>query len=305
MAGCRQYGGGSFRVRSDHADGAESVDVYTTVVGISSNVEVRGDILIYLSHSVFRRISSMAAGLSLGLNLISIVLFLLPGLMGVKLGLLKAERADWFNRVDTIALSFAVSLASLLSVYALHSLYRGNPLSTDELASVWLTLPWGIFVYLLLVLISLSIGVILAFGNFGGDAVARRSGLWNKFFVMIDSESTSEEYQVRVHMESGDEIWGRVEEKGEIGANRDIVLEDPLRIIRGEDGAIGEKYRYTGYAYLHNQDISHVEFDSLRDADDFQKSGEDGSEPEPDDETEELEEFADEGPDGMDPDSDG
>lgn len=237
----------------------------------------------------------MAAGLSLGLNLISIVLFLLPGLVGVKLGLWYAKRADWFNRIDTIALSFGVSLFSLVFIYTLHSRLHGDWLKTSEVAAAWIALPSGLFVYIQLVVLSSLMGLLLGAINFGGDIVAKRSGIWNKFFVTIDSESDSEQYQVRVRMQSGDELWGRVEDKGEIGANRDILLERPRRIIRREDGSIGEAYSYTGYAYLHNEDISHIEFDSLSDADIVQGPGDDDAEPESDEEIQELEEFAGEG----------
>lgn len=70
-------------------------------------------------------------------------------------------------------------------------------------------------------------------------------------------------------MQSGDELWGRVEDNGEISVNRDILLENPRRVIRGEDGSIGETYRYTGTAYLHNQGIAHIEFDRLKTADEI------------------------------------
>lgn len=209
----------------------------------------------------------MPSSLSLGLNLISLIVFVLPGLAGVKLGLLIANRADWLNRVDTIALSFGVSLLSMAGIYLWYSVFAGHLLVAAELSPVWEHLPTGLIVYVQLLGVSLTVGVLLGVLDFGGDYVAKREGLWYKFFSEIESEQDFEKYQVRVRMQSGDELWGRVEDKGEISVNRDVLLENPRRIIRGEDGSIGDTYRYTGTAYLHNQGIAHIEFDRLKTAD--------------------------------------
>lgn len=241
----------------------------------------------------------MPGSLSLGLNLVSLIVFVLPGLAGVKLGLLIADRADWLNRVDTIALSFGISLVSMGWLYAWISLLSSRPLTTDEVSLVLETLPLGIGLYLYVVAASLLAGLLLGAFNFGGDSVAKRKGLWYKFFSEIESELDDEKYQLRVRMQSGDELRGRVDDKGEISINRDIVLENPLRIIRSEDGSVGDTYRFTGKAYLHNQDISHIEFDRLKTADKFAKTGPetdregDGAKTDKDDsEMEELETLA-------------
>lgn len=209
----------------------------------------------------------MPNGLSLGLNLVSLVVFLLPGLAGVKLGLLIADRADWLNRVDTVALSFGVSLVSMGVVYTWFSALALRPMTTTALSPIWNDILVGIVMYLDILGVSLFVGMLLGVFDFGGDSVARRKGLWYKFFSEIESELEDEEYQVRVRMQSGDELWGRVEDKGEISVNRDVLLENPRRIVRSEDGSIGDTYRYTGKAYLHNQDISHIELDELKTAD--------------------------------------
>jgi hypothetical protein len=209
----------------------------------------------------------MPSGLSFGLNLVSLIVFLLPGLAGVKIGLLIADRADWLNRVDTIALSFGVSLAAMGSVYMWHSVFARELLTIDAISPIWNTVPLGIITYLDVLGISLVVGILLGVFDFGGEYMARRGGLWYTFFSEIESEPDSEKYQVRVRMQSGDELWGRVEDNGEISVNRDILLENPRRVIRGEDGSIGETYRYTGTAYLHNQGIAHIEFDRLKTAD--------------------------------------
>lgn len=89
----------------------------------------------------------MPSGLSFGLNLVSLVVFLLPGLAGVKIGLLIADRADWLNRVDTIALSFGVSLVAMGSVYIWHSALAHELLTIDAVSPVWNTIPLGIITY--------------------------------------------------------------------------------------------------------------------------------------------------------------
>jgi hypothetical protein len=140
----------------------------------------------------------MPSGLSLGLNLVSLVVFLLPGLAGVKLGLLIADRADWLNRVDTIAVSFGVSLVSMGLIYTWFSVLTLHPLTSSELSPIWNDVLVGIVVYLDILGVSLLVGILLGVFDFGGDAVASRKGLWYKFFSEIESELDAEEYQVRV-----------------------------------------------------------------------------------------------------------
>ncbi|QCW03047.1 hypothetical protein [Natrinema pallidum] len=209
----------------------------------------------------------MPGGISIGFNLITITLFILPGIAGVKYGLLIADRADWLNRTDTIALSFGLSLLSATIAYFLYSGISTEILTYTDLLPILDTPLNTLSVYFHLMIISLLIGNVLGMFEFGGETIASRQGLWYEFFSRIESESESEKYQVRVRMQSGDELWGRVEDKGEISLDRDILLEEPRRIIREENGTISEDYNYTGYAYLHNQGISHVEFDSISDAD--------------------------------------
>jgi len=152
-------------------------------------------------------------------------------------------------------------------VYLWYSVLNGHLLLLTELSPAWNHLPTAITVYLQLVGTALVVGVVLGIFDFGGEHVARREGLWYRFFSEVEAETDSEEYQVRARMQSGDELWGRVEDNGEISVNRDVLLENPRRIVRSEDGSIGDTYRYTGTAYLHNQAISHIEFDRLKTAD--------------------------------------
>ncbi|MFC7081201.1 hypothetical protein [Halorussus caseinilyticus] len=116
---------------------------------------------------------------------------------------------------------------------------------------------------------------------------------------------------------AGDELYGRVEDEGETAISRDIILESPpkgLRRIRyDENGEVAEEYHLTGYAYVHNQSISHIEFDRLENADeaeareaemDDQRTLSDNYAKVSGEEIAELKEFADDDTDGKQTESD-
>ncbi|WIV67531.1 DUF6338 family protein [Natrialbaceae archaeon AArc-T1-2] len=235
----------------------------------------------------------MVSGISLGLNLVSLILLILPGIAGVKIGLLITDRADWLNRTDTIALSFGISLLSVVIFYLLYSNYKLGFASYRDLIELVSEPQSAIGVYMFIILISAVQGAILGYTEFGGDRVASRQGLWYKFFSIIETESSKKKYQVRVRMQNGDELQGRIEDKGEISTDRDILLENPRRLFYNQDGEIVHHYKFTGYAYLHNAQISHVEFDDIRDADRVMRwKFDDRPKDDDDDETEELEDMA-------------
>lgn len=214
----------------------------------------------------------MAIGISPKVGLLSIILFLLPGLAGVKLGLQIADRSDWLDKIDTVALSFGVSLFSMVVIYFASSLpiflfSSQFLLSATEIQILLSTIPSVIFYYFLLIAFALFIGHTLGSFDFGRDYFTP-SSLWYRFFDIAEDNGDGENYAVRIRTNAGDELFGRVEDEGETAISRDMILESPLRRKRyDENGEVAEEYRWTGYAYVHNQSISHIEFDRLEDAD--------------------------------------
>lgn len=254
----------------------------------------------------------MPIGISPKVGLLSIVLFLLPGLAGVKLGLQIADRSDWLNRIDTVALSFGVSLFSMLVIYFASSLpvflfSSQLLLSATNVQTLLSTIPTIIFYYSLLIAFALLIGHTLGRFDFGRNRFTP-SSLWYRFFDIAEDSGNGENYAVRIRTNAGDELFGRVEDEGETAISRDMILESPLRRKRyDENGEVAEEYRWTGYAYIHNQSISHIEFDRLEDADeaeaheaevDNQRTIDDSYEETTEKEMEELEEFTNTDTDG-------
>ncbi|WP_276280881.1 DUF6338 family protein [Halorussus caseinilyticus] len=263
----------------------------------------------------------MAIGIFPKTGLLSIILFLLPGLAGVKLGLQIADRSDWLNRIDTVALSFGVSLFSMIIIYFVFSLpvFFFSPrfsLSTTQVQTRLSTISSTIFYYSVLMAFALAVGGVLGRCDFGRNLFTS-SSLWHRFFDIAENSGEGESYAVRIRTNAGDELYGRVEDEGETAISRDIILESPpkgLRRIRyDENGEVAEEYHLTGYAYVHNQSISHIEFDRLENADeaeareaemDDQRTLSDNYAKVSGEEIAELKEFADDDTDGKQTESD-
>lgn len=243
-----------------------------------------------------------------GLGLVSIILFLLPGLAGVKYGLQRAERGDWLNRIDTIALSFAVTLFSMVLLYlvfsATNSILVGEIhfVTRAELQMRVSPIPWLIFHYLSLVATSLLVGGLLGTYDFGRRYFSSNL-LWRRFFSLAEEQRDGGNYVVRVQTVQGDEIRGRVKAEGETTISKDVILQNPSRERFDEDGKVVEEYPWTGLVYIHNQNVAHIEVDRLEDADEAEAREVEGEpqltlreieEREGEDEMRQLEAFAEE-----------
>lgn len=214
----------------------------------------------------------MSVSIGPWLGLISIVLFLLPGLGGIKLGLRIAERGDWLSRLETTGLSFALSLAAMYALYFLGSLYMTcrnaelHLLTQENLVSWLSTLPSIALGYLILIVFALFGGALLGCLDFGAhffDPILP----WANFHQLAKQSGDGETYAVRVRTIPGDELRGKVEDEGEAALNKDIILENPLRLRFNDEGEVADDRSWTGNAYIHSQSIAHVEFDRLEDAD--------------------------------------
>jgi len=202
-----------------------------------------------------------------GFNLIALVLLLLPGLIGEKVALLVDDRADQFNRLDTIAISFVISLTSLLLLYIISHGFENRLVSYDILLSNYVELPRAIWIYLLMIIFSSLIGLCLGSIEFGGDLISSRTGLWYKTVSKIEDLERNEEerYQIRVMTKTGNEIWGRVTKENSFSSTRDIHLTNPRMIHEGDDR--DRDRNFSGSIYIHRDSIAHVEIDQLSSAD--------------------------------------
>jgi len=287
----------------------------------------------------------MVLGILSGLGLVEIVLFLLPGLFGIKAALWKAHRADWLNQIDTVAASFSLSLISMGILYIYHS---GNAnlclVNYQRACSPFLTeakikqmtkpLESLLELYVQLHLVSLITGLVTGSVYYHGlraGEMIPRGELWPHYFRLIrNSERVTlrkrirngvsrwlsnrwmynalpsllpndgrEEHYIRVHTVDGVAIDGRITQEGEPSQNRDIILEQPTMIQFENDGTEKILDEWTGSIYIHNQGISHIQFDDLSTADEIPAKQEGKEELEgdeqslSDDEWEEMEQLAD------------
>jgi len=238
-------------------------------------------------------------------NIVQIVLFLLPGLVGVKAALWKAHRADWLNRIDTVGVSFLLSLFSMGVLYiyqswsavtcAVLSFSLRNCAGFLSLANISTRaghLPDALVYYGGLYVISIATGIL--FGGVyyhvlrSGERIPRKN-LWPYYFRGIRnsgaesrierlreiiqiweqrlfSKSDGDSYYVRVHTTDGRAIDGKIDQEGQVSQKRDVVLQDPT-ILKLDGGEEETLDDWTGSAYIHEQGISYVQFDELGSAD--------------------------------------
>lgn len=209
---------------------------------------------------------------SISVNLLAVILFLLPGLAGVKLGLERADRADWLNRTDTTVLSFFVSIASMLILYFGQSALAQHFITIEGVKSSLDTIPAAIGYYALLLIIALLLGIIIGHMKFGENIpyLPSLDDRWITYFNYVKDQTDGDAPFIRVDIETGDEIRGEVVDYGEAVNNRDVILKNPRYVRYSEEGRKVENYRWTGRVYIHDQSITHVEFDDLDSADEVE-----------------------------------
>jgi len=167
-------------------------------------------------------------------NLMSILLLVLPGLVGTKLYLREVNSGDRYrqlDRLETVVLSVAGSALGLLLVYLGYWLYFGLTSSREpwraplwtELQSHVDTLPELLFHYLLLIAAVVATGYVLGRrGLLIGQLPEARNRVWDAHLGAV-SDGTD----VSVWTTDGRCIVGNVADWG--SDPREIVLKDPHR----------------------------------------------------------------------------
>lgn len=222
------------------------------------------------------------------LGLLEVALFLIPGLVGIKILLRITNQSDRFNQLDTIGISFGLSLVSMGILYVFFS-YQQNGregylpaefLQTTELESLLNSGDIHIIsgLYLLVIAICILLGTV-----FGAISRCRKSPLWaeNRIWENYFNKVEDDEFQLRVVTSNGTKIEGRIDKYGESAGKRDITLRKPRTVSITNDGEVETIEKWTGAVYIHNQDISYVKIDELPDAEEVledDKEDEDGEE---------------------------
>lgn len=203
------------------------------------------------------------------IGLLGIILFLLPGLMGIRAYFRASKKADPLSRTETVAWSFLLSLSSMLLLYVIYSVkYPGFPTVANLQREIH-TLPSAIGHYLGVLTLSVATG--WAYGkdiDNNEDEVRSRRDLWEYYLEEIIGET--DDYIVRVVTSQGERVIGRLTKYGSSSQDRDVVLDKPKTQLVTESGRKVEIENWTGKAYIQGNEIEQVHFDSLWDADQIQ-----------------------------------
>jgi hypothetical protein len=234
-------------------------------------------------------------------SLVSILLLILPGWLGVKLYLRGVKRQDRLNRLDTVVVSICVSLG-VLSVLALCYVVllaalviitpgSGSWLPALERLSPLVSLSWlGIGNYILVVSTAAAVGKYCAReGYFMRQLPDPPNSVWRRQLESIENSPGDD--HIRVVTADDDHISGKL--GGWSVDSKDLVVEEPERIEAdtGEHGQSSEPL--DSRMYLHHSEIARVYVGQPNTADESSVSP-DRPEPEADRELGELDKTASE-----------
>ena len=208
------------------------------------------------------------------LGLLGIILFLLPGLMGIRAYFSISKKADPLSRTETVAWSFLLSLYAMAIIYIGYSFGFGQPATVALLTPHVDTLPDILSHYFVVFLTSVATGAIYGLIiEQDLDDVRSRRDLWE--YYMDDVIEETDNYIVRVVTSEGERVSGILTKYGSSAQKRDIMLRKPKTEIIGQSERKIEIENWTGQVYLQGDDIKQVHFDSLWDADRIQIKEED------------------------------
>lgn len=244
----------------------------------------------------------MAVGSVLAINLLFLVFFIVPGLVGIKGFLLVRRETDNYGRIETIVFSLIISITSALVLYAASTVILWESVSFYDLAQLRLPNVVDIFVVhsVLCSILGVTFGIANNIGEKNGifkhtieslphvDGDTPRKEVWDFVFSEIHSSSV-----VSVITKQGHVITGNVVQKGAKIQERDLLLSSPTLKILMKDGNYSEKkLPNKTYSYVHNQNISQIllEEDLNRGDEDVAESMDIGSSEEPEDLSQVLEE---------------
>lgn len=235
-------------------------------------------------------------------SLVSILLLILPGWLGVKLYLRRVKRQDRLNRLDTVALSIGVSVSAIAGLSFVFILYYTigyqlltptKPLVIPPVSGLLLltkSLLLAGMNYVLLVSSAAQLGEYCASeGYFMGQLPNPPNSVWRTQLESIENSPGDD--HIRVVTADDDHISGKL--GGWSVDSKDLVVEEPERIEAdtGEHGQSSELL--DSRMYLHDSEIARVYVGQPNTADESSVSP-DRPEPEADRELGELDKTASE-----------
>lgn len=189
-------------------------------------------------------------------DLILLILLLLPGLLGLKLFLYRADRIGGHSRLDAIVYSIGISILSVLILYAVYGAYLYRLPSFEDVQ--FSSLPLIIGLYLSHVGISTLLGELsgrIANCRSTNGRDTSRKEIWDYTFDEIYSDS-----RVRVFTTENSEIEGTVVRAGQPLQARDLILASPYELIDTDDEDNKRAIDLGDYVYVHEEAVSHIGF---------------------------------------------
>lgn len=216
----------------------------------------------------------MASSTLPSIGLVSLILFVFPGLAGIKFALRLSKRGDWLNRVDTVVASVGLAVSSLVGFYLIESVMisllalgfdrRVRTMRFNDVAKIAGNLDMLFLSYLIVFMLNILGGFLLYHTDFlYGKFSSNRT--WKVYDQMVADESDS--YVVHVRTTIGDEIRGVVEDKDDVSLNGDILLHEPEVVRYDDEGQSVDERRLENGALVKHDDIVHVGFEALSIAD--------------------------------------
>ncbi|WP_122088737.1 DUF6338 family protein [Halalkalicoccus subterraneus] len=199
---------------------------------------------------------------ALSTDLILLLLILLPGLLGLKLFLYRADRIGEYSRLDAIVYSAGISIFSLLILYGFYAGWLGRlPDFTDIQFS---SLPFIIGLYLGHIVISAILGEVsswVANRRFSNGRDKTRKEIWDYTFDDIYSDS-----RVRVFTSDNSEIEGTIVRAGQPVQARDLILASPYRLLNTGNNDKKTAISLGDYVYIHEEAVCYIGiFEDLND----------------------------------------
>lgn len=183
---------------------------------------------------------------TLPISLLTIILLVVPGLLGLDLYYRLAEKSTSLSRVQWIVYSVITSLSSLFLLYFLTFFYLGTVESTSETIAATLgiatvselselSVPTFVSLYVFHILVAMGLGAGL--GWWKKSEYEDRREPWHYAF----DETQQDGEEMEVVTSDGTVIQGEYNRTAWDDSQRELFLHDPYEIIYSADGSKREK----------------------------------------------------------------
>lgn len=213
----------------------------------------------------------MASSGNLPLSVITIILLIAPGLLGIDIYFRVSKRSDSLSRIHWIAYSSVVSLVSLIALYLLTPLYfrrvrdftntvaqTSNMVTIGHLSNI--TLANALSFYLIHLILAGVLGIIIGLLDdkvIHSDRSLDRRDAWQYAFNVVPSDGE----EVEVTMTDGTVIQGEYNEQAWDGKHRELFLENPYEVVYSEGGGeVTERHDLGRSTLLHERSLSRIVF---------------------------------------------